>query len=404
MPTRVLLLDGEQVHTHRLQQHLQAHACFVVCTPFSRVDELLSGEHFDLVLIDEHSVPLRPAHWMQWMLRKQPHARCVVISRNRTVSSALRWMKAGALDYVEKPLTPKVLEKHYTEWFRELFPVFLGVPATAEDFPLPHVQLCSEAMHHVHVQAQRWAQHEGPMLFCGESGTEARWIAQWMHTHSARGKEPFRMIEPTEGLPWQQATWWRQGPKKKESIWMRLPEGVLQNPLFHEMWHSPREKVQWYLECTGNPPAEWEELPRLHIPALRERPEDILPWAQYWIHHWALHAKKPIPVLTRCAKQFLLSQKLPGNVEQIRLLMKKVIHSLMGTQVTLAHLQAEEPTPPSRIPLGSSLRAAEQQLLLHTLRLFDGNKTAAAKTLGISRRALYNKLAAYGIHNLRRRG
>jgi len=153
----------------------------------------------------------------------------------------------------------------------------------------------------------------------------------------------------------------------------------------------------------------------IFLPPLRSRPEDILLLAEHFLEEESLPRGGEIPVLGEEAREVLLSYSWPGNVRELRNLMQRVsilsrsrtvdggkLRAWLGQDAPEEERGAEGndliPHPPSMDPIkalvGRRIRDVEDALILATLESSRGNQTAAARTLGVSPRTLYNRLKA----------
>jgi len=148
----------------------------------------------------------------------------------------------------------------------------------------------------------------------------------------------------------------------------------------------------------------------LHVPALRERPGDLLPLAR---HLLARHAGGRALRLTACAEARLLAHRWPGNVRELENVMQRALVLCDGGAIDAAALHVEggrpRPARPTTHPaapaagdgdaeaaasdLGEEVRNHEEQLILNALRVERGRRKEAAARLGISPRTLRYKLA-----------
>ena len=150
----------------------------------------------------------------------------------------------------------------------------------------------------------------------------------------------------------------------------------------------------------------------LQIPPLRERKEDIPLLLEHFFHKRPLGTPDgSLPAISKDAWEALLNYSYPGNVRELANLVERLTVICRGGQITLADLPqevldgtgqaAESPGHLKELPKeGVSLREVEQELILKTLRKTSGNKLAAAKILGITRRLLYLRLADLGLEKL----
>lgn len=137
----------------------------------------------------------------------------------------------------------------------------------------------------------------------------------------------------------------------------------------------------------------------IHVPALRERREDILALADLFLDVEAAKSKGPAAVLTPDAREFMLGYPWPGNVRQLHAVLSLAASRARGQAIT-HHALSEfmkpiESAPGIQIPVGVSLAHAERVVIRETLASHGGNRQTTADVLRISRRTLYEKLRHY---------
>jgi two-component system response regulator PilR (NtrC family) len=142
----------------------------------------------------------------------------------------------------------------------------------------------------------------------------------------------------------------------------------------------------------------------LHVPPLRERGDDVLMLAHHTLTRLAGRQNAPTPHLTQKAQAALLSYRFPGNVRELENILERALALSSGEQIDLEDLQlpTEEPsgvrpTVEPGAPLGTHLEEIEREAILKALEQSRYNKTAAAKKLGITFRALRYRIKKLGI-------
>jgi DNA-binding NtrC family response regulator len=134
---------------------------------------------------------------------------------------------------------------------------------------------------------------------------------------------------------------------------------------------------------------------RIHLPALRERPEDILPLARSFIDARSRRLGLAPKPLTLEAEDILVSHPWPGNVRELENeITQALIRSRMRKEIGAEHLSVG-PVPGCGLRLVS--KAFERGVLTEALARFGGNRTRAAQALGISRQGLYRKLKRHSL-------
>jgi transcriptional regulator with PAS, ATPase and Fis domain len=138
----------------------------------------------------------------------------------------------------------------------------------------------------------------------------------------------------------------------------------------------------------------------LHVPALRDRHEDILPLARLLLADAASRMARTISGLTTRAADQLLRHEWPGNVRELENAMERGVALASGDRVDVGELPKEVrdavPRPVEGLKGGRSLADVEKECILSALRLNDGNQKRAAEQLGISAATLYRRLKSYG--------
>jgi two-component system response regulator AtoC len=142
----------------------------------------------------------------------------------------------------------------------------------------------------------------------------------------------------------------------------------------------------------------------IHIPPLRERREDIIPLAEYFMEKISIDNKKMCKELSSTAKKKLLEYSWPGNIRELANIIERAVVLDISPSICAEHLLLDalsngtehnnsHPNALSLLPVGTTLQELEQQLILTTLQSCDNNRTKAAEILGISLRTLHNKLS-----------
>ncbi|MDP2104562.1 MAG: helix-turn-helix domain-containing protein, partial [Desulfobulbaceae bacterium] len=157
----------------------------------------------------------------------------------------------------------------------------------------------------------------------------------------------------------------------------------------------------------------------MRLPALKDRPRDILLLADHFIARYSSQYKKPCKVFSRAAQQRCLEYGWPGNVRELENMIERAVLLSRGREIESWDLWDEEDqTPEGSADVGVpgvedqvalpesvmfadgsgqvvSLREVERQMIRQALQQTDNNRTHAAKMLGISVRTLRNKLNEY---------
>ena len=136
------------------------------------------------------------------------------------------------------------------------------------------------------------------------------------------------------------------------------------------------------------------------VPPLRERPEDILPLAEYFIQRHRLRLNKPTAVLPPDTAAMLTAHAWPGNVRQLESAVERAMHLAEGGDLLAEHFgiagldrpRQAAPSEPTGGPGQGTLEDLEQRAVAEALARHNGNIRAASRALGVSRPTLYRKL------------
>jgi DNA-binding NtrC family response regulator len=137
----------------------------------------------------------------------------------------------------------------------------------------------------------------------------------------------------------------------------------------------------------------------IHVPPLRERPEDIPLLAAHFLQHHARHYGKPLEGFESAALQALRDHAWPGNVRELSHVIERAALMAGGRQVSASDLglrAAREGGGAPRLE-DMSIEEVERFLIKKTLARFGGNAKQAAEALGLSRSAFYRRLQRYGL-------
>ncbi len=279
------------------------------------------------------------------------------------------------------------------------------------------------------------------VLIEGESGTGKERVARFIHAHSARANQPFVAVNCAaipEGLFESELFGYEKGAftgavSRKPGRFERAHKGTLLLDEVSEMRSSVQAKLLRVLQereidplgCTGpialdirviatsNHPL-WGEVQAgrfredlyyrlnvfpLRLPPLRMRRSDIPPLALHFAWASAMRHGKPVPKISSEGLSLLVSRVWRGNVRELENVMERAVLLAGGKAITPAHLSSDDPEVEipqvSSLPVQTTVRSAERDLILKVLGQVDGNRTLAARILGISIRTLRNKLSRY---------
>jgi DNA-binding NtrC family response regulator len=135
----------------------------------------------------------------------------------------------------------------------------------------------------------------------------------------------------------------------------------------------------------------------IHLPALRERRDDIPVLAMHFLSNYASRYRRQVLGLDPAALQFLLQYSWPGNVRELEHTMERAVLMSRAEQIQPADLGITAQRPGSQNLEELSLESVESILIRKALQRFQGNVSQAAEALGLSRGALYRRMEKYGL-------
>lgn len=408
--------------------------------------KILNSTHIDLVVTDFKLPGMNGLEFLQAIKRANAAVPVVVMTAYGSVESAVEAMKLGASDYLLKPfsLAEMVLvvrkeldARNLREENRDLR------EALGRRYEYSNVVAGSQKMQEVLALVERVAPTNSTVLLGGESGVGKDLIARAIHEHSARASGPFLKINSTaipENLLESELFGYEKGafsgatsakPGKFEladkgtlfldeigdvppAIQVKLLR-VIQEREFERLGGTKTLKVDVRLIAATNRDlrAALEEgtfrqdlyyrlnVVAIDIPPLREHKEDIPALANFFIQRLAASSNKTITGISPDAIELLRQFHWPGNVRELENVLERSITFAPGPLLTAADLRLDRPAHPASaapvLPEGMTLDQWEQEIIREALRRANGNKSQAARALGLSRNALRYRLSQMGV-------
>jgi len=403
---------------------------------------------FDLILMDIRMLNISGIEALEQIKMINPAIPVIIMTAYASVETAVSALKKGAYDYLTKPLDfdeLKITIERATEHNRlkkenEYLKSRLG-----EQFDRQNLIGRSQSMVKLLETVAQVAPAEATVLIFGESGTGKEMIANAIHFNSARREAPFVKINCaalTETLLESELFGHEKGAftgaeRRREGKFVQAHGGSLFLDEVSEMSKAMQVKLLRILqerEVTRVGGAEVikvdvrviaasnkslkEEIQKgnfredlfyrlnvvsLHVPPLRERKEDIPMLAQHFLKHFSKRNNKNIQGYTPRAMQKIMAYSWPGNIRELMNAVERAVvlaHAdfldaaeialIMGDSASSVGA-AESDRPPQNL----SLEDVEKKSILGALDACGGNKSEAARRLGITRKTLRAKLQKY---------
>ncbi len=135
----------------------------------------------------------------------------------------------------------------------------------------------------------------------------------------------------------------------------------------------------------------------IHLPALRERREDIPALAAHFLARYAARYRRPVQGFDPAALQALMQYAWPGNVRELEHTVERAVLMCRTSEIQPADLALSSQRPSTQGLEDLSLEAVEAMLVRKALQRYQGNVSQAAEALGLSRGALYRRMEKYGV-------
>lgn len=401
--------------------------------------KMIQEQSFDMVITDLKMPGMTGMDLLKKIKELSPKTLVMIVTAFGTIENAVEAMKAGAFHYLIKPFSPESLvaniEKanHHVALVEEN--AYLRQQVESNCYSRVVVAE-SPSMKQILIDIERIAKSNASVLIHGETGTGKEVIAHLVHYHSLRANQPFikvncaaipeTLIESEffghEKGAFTGALSKRLGRFELANGGSLLLDEVTEIPLslqakllrvtqeqeFERVGGSKSVKVDVRLISTSNrdlKEAVANKVLRedlyyrlnvipIYLLPLRERREDIVPLAEQFIEKMCCDSHKEKKVLSKSAKEKLLRYNWPGNVRELNNVVERAIVMDQGTVIEATHLYLEDGNPQAIV--GKTLQELEKQLIIETLQLHE-NKTKVAETLGISVKALRDKLQEHKI-------
>jgi DNA-binding NtrC family response regulator len=409
-------------------------------------------EHFrkrsyGLTLLDLHLPDMHGLEVLKAIRESDQEALVVVMTAFPEVRTAVDCVKAGAYDYLNKPfelddlkeVIRRALETRSLRLEVELLRMRAEPPATLEGM------IGSSPAFNALVEVTRRlaAAPRVPVLIRGESGTGKERVAQSIHNLSPRAGGPWVTLNCsalTEGLLESEMFGHEKGAftdaKSTKRGLLELADGgtlfldevgdlsltlqpkllrALETQTFRRVGGQKELQVDVRFVAATNrdlgamvKAGTFREdlyyrlnVGSIEMPPLRARTSDILPLVQYFIAEAAKMMNMPHPELDRQCCDLIEQYAWPGNIRELRNVMERAVILCGGERITLIHLPKEIGLGQKDVTLVTddetlSLDEVEKRHIRRVMNAARGNKTQAAKTLGITRLTLRTKIAEYG--------
>ena len=372
----------------------------------------------------------------------RPDVPIILITAWGSIQLAVEGMRAGAFDFITKPwnniaLLERIETALEAAHLKVERPKPAGEPAQVSAAEVGIIGK-SPVLMKVLETVKRVAATNAPVLITGENGTGKEMIAELLHRNSRRATERFVKVNLggiSQSLFESEMFGYRKGAftgattdrigrfeyADKGTIFLDEigdldPSSqvkllrVLQDQTFEPLGDSRTKQVDVRLVCATN-----ADLPKLiqegrfredlyyrinlitvHLPALRERREDIPLLAEHFVRRLCETSGLPLPTLSADAVDYLTSLPFPGNIRQLKNMVERAVLMSGSAVITAGDFPDEPQQFPDSTGSGTlNLEEQERQAIARAMKEYNGNISRVAEALGLSRAALYRRLEKY---------
>lgn len=417
MKTNVLVVDDDNHMRIALKESL-ARVGYAVAVAEDGKKAMIEMDRkpFDLVITDVKMPHIGGIDLLKAIRQASPLMPVILMTGYGTVQDAVKVIKEGAYDYIQKPFN--------TDTLYSIVKRALGVNNGKIIFS-------SRIMKDILVKAQRVAQSDATVLVLGESGVGKEVVSRYIHENSMRKLMPFIAVNCAalpENLLESELFGYEKGaftgaiqrkPGKFEladkgtilldevtEMDLRLQAKllrVLQEQEVEVLGSRQPRKIDVRVIATSNRDivqtvrdGKFREdlyyrlsMFPITIPPLRDRREDIPPLVQYLLRK---HSRGMDIGVSDEVMDHLTMRHWRGNVRELENVVARACILSMGSLITMSHL--DDMSPPQEMPV-ASVREMETRLILDALKSVKGNRSKAAGILGITVRTLRNKINEY---------
>jgi DNA-binding NtrC family response regulator len=432
--SRVLVVDNDAEMVALLERHLTREGHEVVAvTSGSDALAALERDDFDVVVTDLVMDGVDGLAIVRAVSPREPRPRVILMTAFGSLETAIDAMRSGAYDYLTKPfkMDQVTLAVERAAEDRRLREENRRLRAQVEErFRFENILGRSKAMQGVFEQIRAVAASDASVLLLGDSGTGKELVARAIHQNGPRRQAPFVAVNcgaipdtllESELFGHEKGAF-TGADRRRRGLFADANGGTLFLDEIGDMPLALQAKLLRTLQDKTVRPvggsqeiqldlrvisATHRDLPRLvsegkfredlyyrlavipiRLPALRERPEDILLLAEHFLARAAGASGKSLEGFDEEASAWLVKQRWPGNVRELENAVERAATLARGPRVTLADLRVDLASPTPTTGTRPTLAELQAEYIHRVLRETKGDKVAAARILGISVRTL----------------
>lgn len=447
--SKILIVDDEQDACDVLRWALEP-LNYEVTTTTSAADAIskVANEDFDVVLTDLQMEEMSGLQVCERIIGTKPDMPIIVVTGAGKLESAISAMRAGAYDFITKPIDVEILTHAITRAVRhrrlheEVRRLRNTSGSDAASFGLIGE---SASMRRVFELVQRVAESEASVLIHGETGTGKELIARAIHDRSPRASGPFIGLNCAAMPPalleselfGHAKGAFTDAKSERKGLFLQASGGTLFLDEIGELSLDMQPKLLRALQerkirpigsntevpfdvrivTATNRDLEYEifekrfredlfyriNVIKVDLPPLRERAGDVLLLAQYFLQKFAKNTKKETLSLSESSAEKLMAYDWPGNVRELENCIERAVALARFDQLTVEDLPEKiRAYRAERLVISAedvseivTLDELERRYIARVLSILGDNKSKAAQLLGLDRRTLYRRLERY---------
>ena len=444
----ILIVDDEKNITELMRDILEDEGYSIdIAYSMKEAKEKIKEKDYDIVFLDVWLPDGEGIDLISFIKEQTPYAKTVMISGHANIPIAVKALKEGAFDFLEKPISTEsilaVIEKAEKELKKELELQFLKEKVEK------NIEIIgeSEPIKRLKQQIEKVAKTNAWVMILGENGTGKELVAKAIHYLSNRRDKPFVDINcaaipddllESELFGYEKGAF--TGAVNRKPGKLEIANGgtlfldevadmslssqakllrVLEEQEFSRLGSNQKIKVDLRVISATNKDIEKEieegrfrqdlyfrlAVVQIYVPPLRERGNDIILLAEHFLEKSCIENKIPKPKLSKEVKEYLLKYSWPGNIRELKNLMERLCIFAQNNEITIddlpSYILKNKPVKTKITgkikPLKQVKEEAEKEMIKLALEEYDNNIKEAAKALEVDLSSLYRKIKQYNL-------
>lgn len=446
----ILVVDDEKNIQDLMKDILTDEGYYVDTTgSITTAKDFIKKNSYDVIFLDVWLPDGEGLDLLPFIKENSPNSSVVMISGHANISIAVKAIKEGAFDFLEKPLSTETIMATIEKVEKQI-----KVKQSLEYFKEKEekqIEIIGNSPKIVELkrQIEKVAKTNAWVMILGENGTGKELVAKSIHYQSPRKDYPFVDINcaaipdelfEAEFFGYEKGAFTNAFTRKigkleladkgtlflDEVADMSLSSQakllrVLEEKQFSRLGSNTKITVDLRVISATNKDIQKEvekgtfrqdlafrlSVIPIYVPPLREREEDILLLANYFLRKFSVENKVEPPILSDEVKNTFLNYNWPGNVRELKNLMERLVilnsESIIYNKDLPPHmlgnvkLEKEESIPITIRPLKDAKEELEKQMIKKALKVYNNNLKEIAKALDIDLSSLYRKIKQYNL-------